>query len=166
MYSFLKSIMVLSFLLTVSISHPSQPEVPPKRDQSLTSLLPPSKDPFYTAPHGYEFASPGTVLRVRNAPANLTGVGNCSAAYNIVYRTTDSQYKPAWAVTTLFIPLSKSKNPSNGQASLLSYQIPYDSANVDYSPSKQKNFFNFQVIKLVFQLKGLLLFHYIVICNL
>lgn len=57
--------------------------------------LPPSQDPFYTAPAGFESASPGAILRLRSAPGNLTSiVGNCSAAYNILYRTTDSQYKP------------------------------------------------------------------------
>ncbi|KAF4627924.1 hypothetical protein G7Y89_g10225 [Cudoniella acicularis] len=93
--------------------------------------LPPSQDPFYTAPTGFEFKPPGTILRLRRAPGNLTSVfGNCSSAYNILYRTTDSQYKPAWAVTTLYIP----SIPNNGDA-LLSYQFPYNSVDADFSPS-------------------------------
>ena len=108
----------------------------------VTSPIPPSKDPFYTAPPGYQSASPGAILRSRPAPGNLTAIiGNCSAAYNILYRTTDSQYQPSWAVTTLFVPLasalegSSHSKGSSSAGSLLSYQIPYDSADVDDSPS-------------------------------
>ncbi len=102
-----------------------------KRASSFESTpLPPSQDPFYTAPANYERVAPGTVLRVRSAPGNLTSIyGNSSAAYNILYRTTDTRYNPSWAVTTLFVPQS-----SNGSA-LVSYQIPYNSADVDTSPS-------------------------------
>lgn len=97
-------------------------------------VLPPSKDPWYTAPANFEAAAPGAILRLRAAPGNLTSVqSNSSAAYNILYRTTDSQYKPTWAVTTLFIPANVMTNNSNDK--LLSYQIPYDSADVDAGPS-------------------------------
>ncbi|OGM48448.1 lipase 1 precursor [Aspergillus bombycis] len=95
-------------------------------------VLPPSVDPFYSAPHGYESTAPGAILRLRPAPGNLTAlVGNASAAYNIVYRTTDSQYRPSWAVTTVFVP----SNPRPGNTSLLSYQIAYDSHSINASPS-------------------------------
>jgi hypothetical protein len=91
--------------------------------------IPPSKDPWYTAPKGFEYAAPGSILRIRNAPGNLTSIiGNSSAAYNILYRTTDSNYQPTFAVTTLFIP----KNP---QPALVSIQVPYNSPFIDSSPS-------------------------------
>jgi hypothetical protein len=68
-------------------------------------------------------------LRTRSAPGNLTAISaNCSATWNILYRTTDSQYRPTWAVTTVFVPASPF-------AAMLSYQIPYDSADVNASPS-------------------------------
>ncbi|KAH7152761.1 secretory lipase-domain-containing protein [Dactylonectria macrodidyma] len=99
----------------------------------------PSLDPWYTAPKSWKDTEPGTVLRVRQAPGNLTSItGNSSAAYNILYRTTDSQYKPTWAVTTLLVPELGPKSVSSlvfHQAALLSYQVPYDSADVDASPS-------------------------------
>ncbi|SMR53771.1 unnamed protein product [Zymoseptoria tritici ST99CH_1E4] len=96
-------------------------------------ILPPSEDPWYTAPANYELAAPGTILRIRPAGGNLTMVqSNSSAAYNILYRTTNSRYKPTWAVTTLFVP----ENVTYGSSDkLLSYQIPYDSADVNASPS-------------------------------
>ena len=101
---------------------------------SSAKPLPPSQDPFYTAPKGFEKTAPGTILRIRHAPGNITTVvANSSAAYNIVYRTTDSNYKPSFAVTTLFVPF---KNlTSNSKSSLLSIQIPYNSLWVDTSPS-------------------------------
>ena len=102
--------------------------------------IPPKQDPWYTAPKGFEKAAPGDVLRSRTAPGNLTSViGNCSAAYNVLYRTTDSNNKPTWAVTTLLVPppISACSLPRRGDGSLLSYQIPYDSANLDQSPSYQ-----------------------------
>ncbi|CEJ89549.1 hypothetical protein VHEMI05390 [[Torrubiella] hemipterigena] len=97
---------------------------------SVDGPLPPSKDPWYTEPKGFESSPPGSVLRYREAPGNLTTLVNgTDKAWQILYRTMDSQYKPTFAVTTLFKP----KNANN--ATLLSYQIPYDTADVDASPS-------------------------------
>ncbi|RSL59488.1 hypothetical protein CEP53_005772 [Fusarium sp. AF-6] len=97
--------------------------------------LPPSQDPWYKAPSGFESKQPGDILRIRSAPGNLTAViGNPSAAYHILYRTTDSRNQPSWAVSTLFIPPSFYLSPS-GKAALLSYQFAYNSANLDSSPS-------------------------------
>lgn len=96
--------------------------------------LPPSQDPWYSAPSDYEFKQPGTVLRVRSAPGNLTTVfSNSSAVYNILYRTMDSHYRPSWAVTTLLVP------QHTNASTLLSYQIPYNSADVNASPSYTLN---------------------------
>jgi hypothetical protein len=91
--------------------------------------LPPSNDPFYTAPIGYENTALGAVLRVRTAPGLAEGIANCSTAYNNLYRTTDSNYKPAWAVTTLLVPQSMSANVIVGSTTVspgsvvLSYQV-------------------------------------------
>ncbi|GAB1317481.1 LIP-domain-containing protein [Madurella fahalii] len=97
---------------------------------AASTLLPPSQDPFYTAPPHLEKHDPGTVLRIRTAPSDT--IHNCSAAYHIGYRTTDTRYCPSWAVTTLLLPTSY--NPST-VAPLLSYQIPYNSPDIDASPS-------------------------------
>ncbi|KAF2791184.1 lipase [Melanomma pulvis-pyrius CBS 109.77] len=120
-------ISLLAFALAFSIPH-----VPDKNNPSNNPSvhLLPTKDPFYTAPPGYEATSPGTILRLRVAPGNLsTVVGNCSVAYHILYRTTSTRYRPSYAVTTLYVP----KTPS-GKA-LLSYQYPYNTPDVDRSPS-------------------------------
>ena len=84
-----------------------------------------------TPPAGLDDASPGSILRIRKAPGDLTAaVANSSAAYNILYRTTDSRYQPSWAVATLFVPAT----PASSSA-LLSYQIAYDEVDVNKSPS-------------------------------
>lgn len=104
---------------------------------STSEILPPSQDAFYTAPKGFESTTPGTVLRARYAPGNITTiVSNASAVYNILYRTTDSNYEPSYAVTTLFAPLENLTSPSqSNQTSLLSIQLAYNSVWVDASPS-------------------------------
>lgn len=85
-----------------------------------SSPLLPSKDPWYTAPTAFENAAPGTVLRFRHAPGNITSLlANLSAAYKTLYRTTDANLKPSWAVTIVLVPPHNSSSTS-----LLSYQIP------------------------------------------
>ncbi|KAI1359353.1 LIP-domain-containing protein [Xylaria arbuscula] len=98
--------------------------------------LPPTEDPWYRVPEGYETVTPGTILRLRIAPGNLTTeiLKNAATAYNILYRTTDSHNQPAWAVTTLFIPITFYTTPSDRKA-LVSYQFAYNSAYIDSSPS-------------------------------
>ncbi|KAH8892421.1 LIP-domain-containing protein [Thozetella sp. PMI_491] len=96
--------------------------------------IPPSQDPWYTAPCGFEEAAPGAVLRLRSAPGNLTSIiGNSSAAYHVLYRTTDTQGQPSFAVTTLIAP--NTTNSESDDTYLISYQPPYDTAAVDGSPS-------------------------------
>lgn len=102
-----------------------------------TTPLPPSQDPFYTAPDDYKAASPGDVLRFRTARNNVCSiVANCSEAYSNLYRTTDGSNGPSWALATLLIPrhVGHIHDHASGHA-LLSYQIAYDTAAIDGSPS-------------------------------
>ncbi|KAI0486430.1 LIP-domain-containing protein [Xylaria cf. heliscus] len=113
----------------------------PKRHQVRNNAIPPSQDPWYTAPAGFESAAPGHIFRIRPDPSNITAVVSAAAAYNILFRTTNTLYQPSWAVTTLLLPKSpvgvknNGSKASNGKAALLSYQIPYNTADVDGSPS-------------------------------
>ncbi|KAI0885862.1 LIP-domain-containing protein [Annulohypoxylon maeteangense] len=121
----------LSWLYSLGVASASQQLLPGPASQPVA----PSQDPWYSAPIGFEAATPGTILRVRQAPGNLTTViSSATSAYNILYRTTDSRYKPSWAVTTLFIPSTFYTAPSGNKA-LISYQFAYDSAALDSSPS-------------------------------
>ncbi|RWA04469.1 hypothetical protein EKO27_g10637 [Xylaria grammica] len=99
--------------------------------------LPPSQDPWYTAPPDFESASPGTILRIRPDPSNITAIVAAEVAYNILYRSTDTRYRPSWAVTTLLVPKTprEKRNGTDGKAALLSFQIPYNTASVDAGPS-------------------------------
>lgn len=100
--------------------------------RQTSSPIPPSQDPWYSAPSDYANHDPGTVFKVRSAPRLTTTITNVSDAYNILYRTTDSQYQASWAVTTLLLPPGWNDTCRD---KLLSYGIPYDSASVDASPS-------------------------------
>ncbi|KAF2467811.1 LIP-domain-containing protein [Lindgomyces ingoldianus] len=132
--SSLPAIPTLAVAITCSLP-PSASTTPP------STPLPPSGDPWYRPPDNVNWlaAQPGDILRLRPAPgnaiANLKFLDTCVGfqAYNILYRTTDSHYKPTWAVTTVIAPLHVGDSPH----SLLSYQHPYDSANLDSSPSYQ-----------------------------
>ncbi|KAI9661133.1 MAG: hypothetical protein M1821_009460 [Bathelium mastoideum] len=101
------------------------------------AFLPPSRDPWYSAPPGYEYADLGDILRIRVAPVNVTAAtgANCSGGFQILYRTTNSLVRPAWAVTTILLPTPARTLTSNEGNSLLSYQIPYNSVDIDGSPS-------------------------------
>jgi hypothetical protein len=131
MLSSISAALATACLLAQTLASPTAGRTVSKRQDSGTPAtpIPPLQDPWYSAPEGFESAKPGDVLRIREAPGNLTSLAsNCSSVYNILYRTTNSQYKPEWAVTTVFVPVAASP-------ALLSYQIPYDSAWLDASPS-------------------------------
>ncbi|KAM7194558.1 lipase 1 [Naviculisporaceae sp. PSN 640] len=108
-----------------------------------TYLPLPSWDPWYKAPEGWEAATPGTVLRVRQHAYNMTppAILNVRDTFQVLFRSTDSQKNASWGVTTVFVP----KNPrcmenSNTTAPnctqpILSYQLPYDTSCLDASPS-------------------------------
>ena len=108
----------------------------PMSNQHEMAPIPPKDDSWYiTTPNNLAAAAPGTILRVRQAPGNLTAVvPGSSNAYNIIYRTTDSQYQPTYAVATLFIPRSNNGTNSS-RATLLSYTLPYDAVDLNLSPS-------------------------------
>ncbi|KXS98259.1 hypothetical protein AC578_6287 [Pseudocercospora eumusae] len=86
----------------------------------------------YTAPENFQLSSPGEVLRLRPASALndlQPNFGNIFSAYTILFRTMDSRYKPSWAVTTLLLPTHANSND------ILSYQFPYNTSYLDFSPS-------------------------------
>jgi Secretory lipase len=98
-----------------------------------SSPIPPSKDPFYQPPQGYESTSPGTVLRSRPVPNPLAAFSRAKikvkGAYQFLYRSADTHGNAEAAVTTLIVPYNA--DPTK----LLSYQVFEDSAFVDCAPS-------------------------------
>ncbi|MEC3978474.1 lipase family protein [Amycolatopsis sp. H20-H5] len=100
---------------TVSAT-PATAETPP----------PPQNDAFYQPPSGYESAPPGTVLRSRPmAIAAFGALPQQVRAWQLLYRTTDTQDRPQATVTTVLLPAGA--KPSKSRP-LLSYQVAEDSA--------------------------------------
>ncbi|KAB8263066.1 secretory lipase-domain-containing protein [Aspergillus pseudonomiae] len=100
---------------------------------SRATVTPPSTDPFYEPPAGYENEDPGTILRYRNVPHPIALIDpikiKLEAAYQILYRSTDNWDNATATVTTVLVP--ENANTSR----LLSYQIPEDSSAVNCAPS-------------------------------
>ncbi|KAJ6781774.1 hypothetical protein PWT90_10653 [Aphanocladium album] len=95
--------------------------------------VPPSDDPFYTPPSGYEHAAPGTILRSRAVPNSLAILNllpiKLHGAYQLLYRTTDSRGGPQATVTTVMVPENADPNK------LLSYQTAEDAPWINCAPS-------------------------------
>lgn len=84
---------------------------------------PPQSDPFYQPPAGFAATAPGTVLRSREVDAAAFGrLPQHVRAWQLLYRTADTQGAPEATVTTVLEPAGR--QPS----ALLSYQVAEDSA--------------------------------------
>ncbi|KAH8900688.1 LIP-domain-containing protein [Thozetella sp. PMI_491] len=100
----------------------------------------PAEDAFYVQkPDNLERYAPGALIRVRVAPGNLTALYNASAAYHLVYRTTNSLDAATWALTTLLVPPSNSTAASTTPAQFLSYQMAYNTAALNGAASYTLN---------------------------
>ena len=91
--------------------------------------LPPSVDPFYQPSAKYTSQHPGAIIRSRSveAPDSFNG---SARAFQLVYRSQDSQGVPTVGVTTVYVP-QNAKTVDR----IISLQTPYDSTDVDCSPS-------------------------------
>src|SRR5437763_1366659 len=87
---------------------------------------PPQSDPFYQPPAGFESTAPGTVLRSRQTSiAAFALLPQKVQAWQLLYRTTDTQDKPQATVTTVLLPWGAKPDKSRP---LVSYQVAEDSA--------------------------------------
>ncbi|KAJ6784026.1 hypothetical protein PWT90_00313 [Aphanocladium album] len=99
---------------------------------TMNRLIPPTKDPWYRAPDNFAAAQRGDVMKVRRAPGDLRKkLKNLKAHDQILYRTSNAAGDPSWAVTTVLAP----KVPDPTWPSAVSYQMPYNTVNLDESPS-------------------------------
>ncbi|OAA71678.1 secretory lipase 1 precursor [Akanthomyces lecanii RCEF 1005] len=109
------------------------PTAPGAQVERGITPVPPSDDPFYSPPASYENSKPGTILRSRSVPNPLAILNllpiKVHGAYQLLYRTTDSQGKPQATVTTIIVP--ENADPSK----LLSYQIAEDASWINCAPS-------------------------------
>lgn len=100
-------------------------------DPEPVAAQPGPADTFYDPPAGYESTTPGTILASRPVRADaLPSVSLAVSAWQLLYRTTDSDGHPYAAVTTVMIPDGQS-----GPRPLLSVQAAYDSIQRSCMPS-------------------------------
>ncbi|MEU4344983.1 lipase family protein [Nocardia sp. NPDC023852] len=93
------------------------------------AVQPPRDDPFYAAPTDLASHPNGAVLGSRTI--TLLGLPIPVAAWQLRYRTTDSEEKPQLDVTTVLVPPVASAGPRP----VLSYQIPENSLDSQCAPS-------------------------------
>ena len=126
--------------------------------RAAAAPIPPSQDPFYQPPSGYENSAPGTILKSRPVPVPVAFYSydpvNVKGAYQLLYRTTDSHGNPEAAVITVIQPY----NADAGK--LVSYQTAEDAPFVDCAPSYtfqfgSQDFGNGQKIELLLILAAL-----------
>lgn len=123
--SFLYRFALISFLAVISASPLS------KIIQRKEDALPPSQDPFYVAPAGYEKSPPGSILRSRPTPGPLGAFSwapnlNILASYQLLYRTNDAHGEPIATVLSVLIPFKANMSRA------ISYQDYEDSASYVY----------------------------------
>lgn len=106
--------------------------------------LHPDTDPFYTPPGGFEYAEPGTVLRVRSVTTALFGlIPQEFPAWQLLYRSTGMDGEPAAAVTTVLLPAGAHREETGGRRTgvaatprpLLSFQSAIDAVSATCFPS-------------------------------
>jgi hypothetical protein len=92
----------------------------------------PLQDAFYKAPSSasLELKQPGDVLRYRTVTAK-DYTADVSKAYQLMFRTTDTQGNAVAAITTVLIPKTA---PATGRK-IMSYQSFYDSLTLTCTPS-------------------------------
>ncbi|KAL7662600.1 Uncharacterized protein ABC855_g4847 [[Candida] zeylanoides] len=115
-------ICLLSALFSLAWAAPASSGVP----------LKPSEDPFYRPPQGFESASEGEVLRMRQTPHQLRSVYlkvNVKNSWQILVRSTDSHGNATAIVSTIIEPYNA--DPTR----LVSYQMAEDAAYENCAPS-------------------------------
>lgn len=93
------------------------------------AVLSPGDDRFYAAPTDLASHPNGEVLGARTIP--LLGLPIPVAAWQLRYRTTDSNEQPQLGITTVLVP----PVPWNGPRPVLSYQVPENSLDTRCAPS-------------------------------
>ncbi|WP_245547568.1 lipase family protein [Nocardia brevicatena] len=89
----------------------------------------PDEDPFYAAPADLASHPNGTVLGARTI--TLLGLPIPVDAWQLRYRTTDSEERPQLNATTVLVP----PVPWDGPRPVLSYQVPENSLDTRCAPS-------------------------------
>ncbi|EFY88821.1 hypothetical protein MAC_05086 [Metarhizium acridum CQMa 102] len=119
-------ISLLRFLGLVAVSLP----LVSSRALNQPRALPPSIDPFYKPPTGFESKAPGTILRQRLVISSFFGlIPDPVETWQLLYRTTAIDGSPIATVTTIFKPLF----PKTDR--FVSFHTAYDSSASICNPS-------------------------------
>ena len=112
--------------------------LPQAASATVVPPLYPEEDSFYAPPANYAKKAPGTVLRERGVPLGRnhesvisTKITDAAAAYELLYRTTDSTGQPTATVATVLVP----KEPAAGPRRLVSENVAEDSETQTCAPS-------------------------------
>ncbi|KAL5351065.1 hypothetical protein ACLOAV_004640 [Pseudogymnoascus australis] len=98
--------------------------------RSVPRAVPPSSDPFYQPPVGFESAAPGTVFRTRTVTSSFFGLlPTLVETHQLLYRTTALDGSAISTVTTVFKPLIRKTDR------FVSFQVAYDSSATVCNPS-------------------------------
>jgi hypothetical protein len=102
----------------------------PLTQRSVATKFPdPNKDIFYKAPSNLTAYKPGQVIRSRSVVTTVTST-SLKKAYQLYYRTTNTQNGAEGTVATVFAPKSPNK-----AGHILSYHAYEDSDSFDCAPS-------------------------------
>jgi hypothetical protein len=100
---------------------------------AVAAPLTPQSDPFYRPPQGFGAHKPGSVLRSRPVSTAAFGVvPERVRAWQVLYRTTDTQGRPEATVATVLEPLGPRPR---GLRPLVAYQEAEDSLGSQCAPS-------------------------------
>ena len=92
----------------------------------------PDADPFYAAPATTADVKPGTILRSREVDLSASRVDARFAAWQLLYRTSDTHDAPEAAAATVIVP--RAAAPAGGRP-LVSYQTAEDALTTRCAPS-------------------------------
>lgn len=102
-------------------------------------LQPPSRDPWFEPPAGWQDAKPGDVLRLRAHAYPTLNIRKLADTFQMLYRTTDTNSNASWGTATVFIPdTHRTCSASNADAcshAVVGYAVPSDSVDTDATPS-------------------------------
>jgi pimeloyl-ACP methyl ester carboxylesterase len=116
---------LLAFMLAIASARPASMRILPR-----SAPKPPSEDPFYQPPAGYESEEHGAILRQREISVAFLGlIPDPVKAYQLLYRTTAINGTAIAGVTTIFVPLGAKKDR------FLSFHTAYDSSATICNPS-------------------------------
>ncbi|GAA5955183.1 hypothetical protein JCM8115_001877 [Rhodotorula mucilaginosa] len=97
---------------------------PALKSFAIDPAMPPSSDPFYSAPDSLDLYQAGAIVRSR--PVNTSFATVTAASAQIFYRTTDALGNASATVTTLFAPKQPVSPPQ-----IMMLMAPIDSASPD-----------------------------------